>query len=98
MKDYFNNEFGKANQPWANKFNAYVQRKVDVKGNSSNGTTSLYGTDTKSKICIEQLSHNSSTVSDDDILRDSEKKNYDSDQIKEVDSHYEATTTNSPTL
>ena len=70
-----------------------------MKGNSSNGTTSLYGTDTKSKICIEHLSDSSSGASDeDDILRDSDNNHYDADQIKEADSHYEATTTNSPTL
>ena len=101
VKDFFNNHFGKYTvQTWAARgFNQIVQEKVAVPENSSNGTTSLYGTDTKSKICIEHLSDDSSSDSNlsDDILNNSDNRNSNEfDGIKEAESHLEATTTNSP--
>lgn len=49
VSDFFCNHYGKT----ANSFNSVVHARVGVPGGSSDGTTSLYGTDSKSKICIE---------------------------------------------
>ena len=98
VNDFFSNVYGKTDT-WANQFNAIVHAKVDAQGgSSSNGTTSLYGTSTKSKICIEVLSNSKDSSSDisDDILKDSQTKPDDADFIREVESHFEATTINSP--
>ena len=99
VNDFFKDYFGKHSvQTWEGRFNQIVQAKIGAKDNSSNGTTSLYGTDSKSKICIEHLSDDSSSNGDlsDDILNNSANKPDAFDYIKEAESHLEATTTNSP--
>ena len=98
VNDFFSNHFGKTDN-WANTFNSIVHAKVGEQAGSSNGSSSLYGEDSKSKICIEQSSNESSNESgdlSDDILKKSASKPDNEDYIKEVDSHYEVTTVNSP--